>query len=210
MSPHTGVALLSDIVTGQSTRVPIEFKIDSQEQNDVGQASYSLDGTPHSFSIKANKTDDFHIYIELDNFETQTSAKGSEVDLRWRNDHAREWVVSTDESGTMWSSGGPTVDWMHQSLGTIGSRKLKHICMPGSHDAGMSAYYPGTLGANFPNTQTQYLDMYDQLQYGSRYFDVRPVFVNGGFAAGHYSALKDLWVGGNGQSLADMVSQINQ
>lgn len=51
--------------------------------------------------------------------------------------------------------------------------------MPGSHDAGMSSFKSGTVGAHFANTQTQYLDIYQQLMAGSRFFDLRPVLSKG-------------------------------
>lgn len=81
--------------------------------------------------------------------------------------------------------------------------------MPGSHDAGMTTFKPGTIGANYANTQAQYLDFYQQLMVGSRYFDLRPVISNGQWVTGHYSKLGDVWLGGNGQSISDIVKQIN-
>jgi hypothetical protein len=74
---------------------------------------------------------------------------------------------------------------------------------------GMGTFKPGTIGANFANTQTQYLDFYQQLMAGSRYFDLRPVISNGQWVSGHYSALGDLWVGGNGQLIAGIIRQVN-
>lgn len=44
---------------------------------------------------------------------------------------------------------------------------------------------------------------------GSRFFDLRPVISGGQWVSGHYSAIGDLWVGGNGQSIADLIRQIN-
>lgn len=85
--------------------------------------------------------------------------------------------------------------------------------MPGSHDAGMGTFSPGTVGAHFANTQTQYLDFRGQLLAGSRYFDLRPVLSNGQWVAGHYSGLKvgndEVWVGGNGQKVDDIIKQVN-
>lgn len=121
--------------------------------------------------------------------------------------------MSTDEDGQWWSNSGTYTDWMQQSMGSLANRTLKYICMPGSHDAGMTTFNPGTIGANYANTQTQYLDIYQQLMAGSRFFDVRPVLSNGKWVAGHYSAIRndieDIWLGGNGQSIADMIRQIN-
>lgn len=102
---------------------------------------------------------------------------------------------------------------MHQSMGSLANRTLKHFCMPGSHDAGMSIFSLGTVGAHFANTQTQYLDFKGQLMAGSRYFDLRPVLSGVKWVAGHYSGVKvgedNVWVGGNGQPVDDIIKQIN-
>lgn len=99
-------------------------------------------------------------------------------------------------------------------MGSLANRLLKHICMPGSHDAGMSTFRPGTIGAHFANTQTQYLDFYQQLMAGSRFFDLRPVISRGEWVAGHYGVVRNgnntIWVGGNGLSIADIISQVNR
>jgi hypothetical protein len=57
--------------------------------------------------------------------------------------------------------------WMGRLLALHPTIKLNQITMPGSHDAGM--YRPGvTTAAN-----TQHLSIFDQLQAGVRYFDLR-------------------------------------
>lgn len=144
---------------------------------------------------------------------TKQSSQGSKVDLGFRHDDAVNWIMSTDEAGQWWSNSGTYIDWMQQSMGSLANRTLKHICMPGSHDAGMSMLKPGTIGAHFANTQTQYLDFYQQLMAGSRFFDLRPVISGGQWVSGHYSALEldveDIWLGGNGQLIADIVRQVN-
>ena len=83
---------------------------------------------------------------------TKQSPKGSNVDLGFRHDAAVNWIMSTDEAGDWWSNSGTYVDWMQQSMGSLANRTLKHICMPGSHDAGMGTFSPGTVGAHFANT----------------------------------------------------------
>lgn len=92
-------------------------------------------------------------------------------------------------------------------LNIIGDMKLKSICMPGSHDAGMDRISGSTFGVKANNTQTQQQDIYHQLTMGSRYFDIRPVLGNGGqWLAGHYSDGR----GGNGLLISDIISQVNQ
>lgn len=51
---------------------------------------------------------------------------------------AINWVLSGSEKEGYWSSHSPPIAWMSSILPIIGDRKLKHVCMPGSHDAGMS------------------------------------------------------------------------
>ncbi|KAF9022695.1 PLC-like phosphodiesterase [Hymenopellis radicata] len=102
-------------------------------------------------------------------------------------------------------------DWMQANIGTLGSRPLRHICIPGSHDAGMSEINGGTAFSDAANTQTQTLSIGGQLTAGSRYFDIRPVITAGTYSTGHYSDITaiDSWQGSNGQSIADVISDIN-
>ena len=161
--------------------------------------------------IPATSEKDFTLTISLDNVATKTSPKGSQIDLGFRHDHAVNWIMSTDQAGAWWSNSGETVDWMQQAIGSLGNRTLKQIAMPGSHDAGMTRYDPGTFGANFANTQAQYLDIAGQLKVGSRFFDLRPVLSRGKWVSGHYSKLGEIgWVGGNGESLDEMIKKLNE
>lgn len=148
--------------------------------------------------------------MSLDAISTDQSPQGSKIDLGFRNGGSVNWILSTDEAGRWWSNSGTYTDWMQQSMGSLANRTLRHICMPGSHDSGMNSFKPGTVGADFANTQTQYLDFYNQLVVGSRYFDLRPVISDGQWVAGHYSEVDGVWVGGNGQALADIITQVNQ
>jgi hypothetical protein len=193
--------------------VYVEFGIKGYTPDDAGEAYYDIAGTSNKFSVLARKPSDYALTISLDNVSTEQSPKGSKVGLGFRHDAAVNWIMSTDEAGRWWSNSGTYTDWMQQSMGSLGNRTLKHICMPGSHDAGMSVFKPGTVGADFANTQTQYLDFYHQLMVGSRFFDLRPVISKGQWVAGHYSSVKagnkDVWLGGNGQSIKEIIQQIN-
>jgi hypothetical protein len=107
---------------------------------------------------------------------------------------------------------GPDGEWMQRNLVHIGGQTLRTLCIPGSHDTGMSVLNGGTAFATKDNCITQKRDIGGQLALGNRFFDIRPCVSAGKFVAGHYSdtgndVLK--WQGGNGQSLADVISQVN-
>ncbi|KAF1959627.1 PLC-like phosphodiesterase [Byssothecium circinans] len=199
------------VKAGTAERVYVEWGQKGAQKDDAGEAYYNIANTNGKFAVRGKKPSDFMLTITLDEHSTKQSPKGSKIDLGFRHDQAVDWIMSTDEAGAWWSNSGDTVDWMHQSLGSIGNRTLKQICMPGSHDAGMSEFDPGTIGATFANSQTQVLNIYDQLIAGSRYFDLRPVVSNGEWKAGHYSKIDNtkIGIGGNGMLISDVVKQVN-
>jgi hypothetical protein len=105
--------------------------------------------------------------------------------------------------------------WMQQNLGTLGNQPLRHLCMPGSHDAGMSTFGTHTALANSCATVTQTTDVLGQLQLGIRYFDIRPVLSGGAYYTGHYSQISipligSTWQGANGQSISSIIDDVNQ
>ncbi|KAJ7114394.1 PLC-like phosphodiesterase [Mycena epipterygia] len=87
-------------------------------------------------------------------------------------------------------------DWMQANIGLLGSRPLINIVIPGSHDAGMSQIN-GAFGG--------------QLSAGSRYFDIRSVISDGSYSTGHYSDVTEIdsWQGSNGESITNVISDIN-
>lgn len=194
---------------GQASRVYVEFGTRGSTRDDAGEAYYSIDETSDKFTVLSRKPSDYKLTISLDGMSTKQSSQGAKIDLGFRHNAAVNWIMSVDEAGNWWSNSGTYSDWMQQSLGSLANRTLKHICMPGSHDAGMGTFKPGTIGAHFANTQTQYLDFYQQLMAGSRYFDLRPVLSRGEWVAGHYGQVGDIWLGGNGQTLEEIIRQIN-
>ena len=102
--------------------------------------------------------------------------------------------------------------WMSNSLSIIGNKKLTDICIPGSHDAGMSVCISPTVGASNCNTITQSMDILGQLKNGSRYFDIRPIIGGGAYETGHYSDVSALLStqGARGQSIDDIINDINE
>lgn len=61
-------------------------------------------------------------------------------------------------------------DWMS---GLPDGRNLHQIVMPGSHDCGMFACAKGTKPASVPSAVTQFSTIREQLDLGTRFFDLR-------------------------------------
>jgi hypothetical protein len=102
------------------------------------------------------------------------------------------------------------VDWMQANMPTLQNNSLRQLCIPGSHDSGMSTLGAHTFFSRPCNTLTQTEDIAGQLLMGARYFDLRPVLSNGEFYTGHYSKeLSITYQGGNGQSIASIIIDIN-
>jgi hypothetical protein len=106
--------------------------------------------------------------------------------------------------------------WMGDNFSWLQKRTLGNICIAGysqsiifsvlamklfrykgSHDAGMYILTDGTALANECNTLTQSNKVFQQLMFGMRYFDVRPVIgPQGEYWEGHYSQLSNItWQG---------------
>ena len=93
----------------------------------------------------------------------------------------------------------------------IRSRPLNQITLLGSHDSGMSVYRRDTDLVHKGNVITQTCDIKQQLEYGARFFDIRPVMSNDGdFYCGHFSNLAVVgWKGACGLQLHEVIDQIN-
>lgn len=106
-------------------------------------------------------------------------------------------------------------NWMSDNLALLGGRKLRDICMPGAHDAGMYCLNKPMILGTEGNTQTQTVSIQKQLELGVRYFDLRPACEDDGpLYAGHFSTVDmpvvgETTFGACGASFADIVAQIN-
>ncbi|PGH12173.1 hypothetical protein AJ79_04468 [Helicocarpus griseus UAMH5409] len=204
-----------DVPAGESVQGEWEFAPSWNRHDDKGEAYYKLEGTDETFQIWARYYPDdpdnsFHLHVLYDGLETKDVRKGTSLDYPTRGGLAdlrsTNWVLAGSEKEGYWSSHSPPTAWMSSILHIIGERKLKHVCMPGSHDAGMSKLDGHTQFANEGNTLTQYLNVYDQLRRGSRYFDVRPTIGNGGkFLTGHYSNIDILGIGWQGAENPELI-----
>ncbi len=102
---------------------------------------------------------------------------------------------SSDET-SLWFSTSLIAErrsWMQDNLEALQAKTLKDVTLPASHDSGM---YVSVLG------QTQNKDIYDQLCYGIRYFDLRPGWAGIGFYIYHGEVL--------GPPLSDVLADIQR
>ena len=121
-------------------------------------------------------------------------------------------ILSGVDGAFVCSSPDAIGPWMYQSLNYLGDRTLRHMCLPMSHDSGMSELTTHTTWATSDNTVTQHRSIGDQLSLGVRAFDIRPVVLEGGtYYTGHYDDVGEEigWQGGSGQPISEIISQIN-
>ena len=107
-----------------------------------------------------------------------------------------------------------TVNWMTRYFDLIKDRSLNEIAIPGSHDAGMSLTQRCN-GGNACDTQTQVSDFYHQLIHGTRFLDLRPVWLDDehddefDWYTGHFGKVEILgYVGCMGQTLDNALFDI--
>lgn len=206
---------------GESIQVRYRYSSKGTTSADsAGEAYYRMEGTSNTFIVKISARRGENVKIQLDGMATHDYARGSVIDLGYRGSGSDvwhfigglNWVLTGNEDIGYWTGANPSLEpWMSTFIDKLGERKLKHICMPGSHDAGMYKLNGKTPVSTKQNTQTQILNIYDQLRRGSRYFDIRPVVGNGGqWLTGHYSKVVGVWQGANGESIDDMIADINK
>ncbi|KAK5210406.1 hypothetical protein LTR41_004074 [Exophiala xenobiotica] len=145
---------------------------------------------------------DYAISAELGQYGTMRNPKGSTISIPLSDQAWSPFILVGNN--TSLEGNNPPLDWMEQNLPTIGCLTLQDIVLPGSHDAGISEINYAH-GGNAANTQAQFLNIEGQLQAGIRYFDIRPSISHGQFYTGHYTDQ----LGANGESIADIISDIN-
>ena len=165
--------------------------------------------TSYAFQIQARAPKGvFALQAYLEAISTQNNPQGSTIPLGWAWNGAVPFVLAGASDN--FTSNNPPLAWMQSARGTLGARTLREICMPGAHDAGMSARNGGTAGAFDCNSLTQTAGVAGQLAAGARYFDVRPAISGGEYYTGHYSDLGNVtWQGANGQSVQSIVDDVN-
>jgi hypothetical protein len=179
---------------------------------------YSIEGTSSSFKIHAAygfSDSKFHCILTgmstLSDSNQATINIGSVTNVNYPMYYGTTFILAGVDGAWVTSSTGSIGPWMTQSLKYIGDRNLRHICIPGSHDSGMCLLTDKTVVASAATAVTQHRGIDDQLRLGIRFFDIRPIRWNGKLQCGHVGYINDLlkWQGGTGQSIDDIVSQVN-
>gem|GEM_PF-1316729 len=199
-----------EVITAGSTATQyVEWADSTPVKNDYGAVTFSLEGTGLTFQLEATAASGtFDLRVTLTNFSTLGNPQGSLIDLGWNRNGSVPFILA-GETGSFTSSRMPDA-WMHANLGVLGNRSLRHLCIPGSHDAGMSQFSSGTPFAKPCNAITQTKSVLNQLHAGARFFDIRPVIRGGQFYTGHFSPIPTLgWQGATGQSLDSIIDDVN-
>ena len=189
-------------------RIAIEWQLcNVDRRKDSGEVTYKLDGKACSFRIEAKNS---LLKVNMGTVTTENFPTDAVIELGWKTDKAVAFMLSENSAGKYMVAKANGANWMRENLHILGNRTLDSICITGSHDAGMSKQEKEDKPID-RSTLTQTVSVGKQLEYGARYFDIRPVIVaNGEYATGHYGSLKDiLWFGANGQKLDDIVNDIN-
>ena len=197
---------------GDQISVPAAWGADDQKSTTLARTNYTIaldDGSSVGFQLQAHiNPNGPQFQVFWNNASTIGNPPGTNTSLGFSEDANTPFILSGQMEESFESS-NPPENWMHQNLPSIGCLPLNRICMPASHDAGMSKLNGHTALVNGVDTLTHFTDVSGQLSAGFRYFDIRPVIADGKFATGHYSKLFGKWVGGNGQSIVSIISQIN-
>lgn len=178
----------------------------------TGSWAFTWTDTTHpaanlKLKVSNNNADKIVIDAELGGIRTINNQKGSTIEIELKNDQWSPFILVGDEDHL--AGNNVSTAWMAVNLPYIGCLNLQQLTIPGSHDAGMSEInYPA--GGNSENAQTQSLNIYNQLVAGVRYFDIRPTISHKDYYTGHYSKVAGKNFGANGQSIADIISDINR
>lgn len=198
------------IKSGEVKTVEIEFNPNAT--NSEGEVNYQIVGTDQNFNIRAKKTDNYSLQAEFTNLTAKNKPKGSTIPLGWKRDGNRQFILA-GRDGNYTGSGLNTENWMNDNLDIIGDRRLMEICIPGSHDSGMSRSTLTTPGANDSQTLTHTKNISGQLALGSRFFDIRPVMTNGSYYTAHLQAQDKkvfTFLGATGQPIDEVINQFNE
>ncbi|KAM0421343.1 hypothetical protein ACHAPT_010875 [Fusarium lateritium] len=208
------------IEPGTSNRIYIEGRGHIDDGGEVSYRFADLLGRPdfefqYSGKLGVNRVPGAR--VRFTSLETVNNKPGSFYKLEWREDNNMPFIIASSEEDPKnpsihpWLvSTNPPKDWMHATYPRISCLKLRELAMPGTHDSGMSVFNKGSGFGMSINSETQEINVADQLEFGARWFDIRPSKTGGKWATGHYSFEVGNWHGGNGEYLDDIIDGLNR
>lgn len=180
--------------------------------NCAAEANYAIENspTPAQFTVRARQNGGKRIEVQYqDTMASLNNPQNSLINLGFIHDGAVSFILSGTDTSNYVGTNPPTA-WMQAILPTIGSKLIRDIVMPESHDAGASELTWQWMGVPH-NTQTQSVHMYTQLLNGARWFDVRPVYYKGFWYTGHFSpSVGKNHVGATGRTIEHIINDINR
>ncbi|KAK2609096.1 hypothetical protein QQS21_002323 [Conoideocrella luteorostrata] len=210
-----------DIPQGRARQNTAEYtkNLSKNPKDDGGEVYYTIQGTNKRFEIRART----HIpddYPRRTIFDLTGMGLGQREYLNPGKETAVTLVITgSDSYGFIASLRHGQGNWMKGMYDVIKDRQIQHVLMPATHDSGMSRISNkiASIGTD-ANTQTQGLNIYDQLRAGARVFDLRVGSVHNvadkniyTFWTMHVSDEKaDVVIGNTGESLDDVVKEVNQ
>lgn len=212
------------IPSGSTQDTWVEFHLKPLNNDCAGEITYELVSSPlpASFTLRARDSGGKlkhspRLEIQYnDELSSLNNPKHSLINIgfpdlpgyKHGNDGGVLFVLAGNGT-TPYISTNPPIGWMQATLATIGSNTLREICMPDSHDAGMSEITLQDGGVPH-NCQNQKEHIYKQLVSGARWFDIRPAIRKGTWFTSHYSEVAGSMMGAMGRSLNDIIDDINK
>lgn len=185
--PATGMQYIEAKASGSCTLTTSSFDVTID-----GKTTITISESNNTYSCNVDNT---QISVQAD---INNMGNGSQAYIT---------IVINRQSYTTWMK-----DFDTAAGGKFYAKKLCQICVPGAHDAGMSVLTKSTSLSSECNTQTQEHTIGEQLQYGTRYFDLRPAIwtdSDDDIYMGHFS---NWWVlgeeGSIGQSLSAVLDEV--
>ncbi|KAL4933277.1 phosphatidylinositol-specific phospholipase C domain-containing protein [Aspergillus undulatus] len=209
-----------DIPSGRARQNIAHYteRVGANQVDTNGEAYYSIEGTSKNFVVRATT----HIpdrYPRRTIFDLTGMSLGQREYLDPRAEVPVTLVITgSDSHGFMASLSHGKGNWMKQLYDVIKDRPIQHMVMPGTHDSGMSTISGKIVSiGSAANTQTQALNIYNQLRAGARWFDLRIVSVHQSdesdyaFWVAHVNdETANVPIGNTGESLSDIISEINR
>jgi hypothetical protein len=209
-----------DIPQGRARQNAVKYRGTWHSGDDAGEAYYRIDGTDKTFALRVKSyipsSDPRRVVLDLSGM-----GLGQREYVYPGGDTAVSLVITgSNRFGFQASLRHGPGNWMRKMYDVIRDRPVRHLIMPGTHDAGMSRISDKIVSiGSEENTQNQGINIYDQLRTGSRWFDLRIGSVhandnagqNNGFWVMHVNdEMASLAIGNTGESLDDVISEINR